>query len=132
MLQVQSHCCVNVCSRDIYRARATHGNSGGPGSTLQPRKWGVPAKPKKEPTPVKVLEVTKPKYRKVPQHNHPGDIQPIDPKLGSVHITRVMSLWDNLQRNFQHEILFTQVWPPEPDCKQVDRLMKMQAVPNQD
>jgi len=43
-----------------------------------------------------------------------------------------MSLWDDLQQNCQHEILFTQVWPSEPDSKQVDRLMKMQAMPNQD
>ena len=51
---------------DIKRACATHGNSGGPSSTLLPRKWGVPAKSKKEPIPVKMLEVTKPKY------NHTG------------------------------------------------------------
>ena len=51
---------------DIKRAHATHGNSGGPSSTSLPRKWGVPAKSKKEPIPVKMLEVTKPKY------NHTG------------------------------------------------------------
>ena len=51
---------------DIKRACATHGNSGGPSLTSLPRKWGVPAKSKKEPIPVKMLEVTKPKY------NHTG------------------------------------------------------------
>ena len=51
---------------DIKRAHATHGNSGGPSSTSLPRKWGVPAESKKEPIPVKMLEVTKPKY------NHTG------------------------------------------------------------
>ena len=59
-------------------------------------------------------------------------IQPIDPKLGVVNIARVMSLRDDLQQNSQHEILFTQVWPSEPDSEQVDRLMKMQAMPSQD
>ena len=63
--------------------------------TSLPRKWGVPAKPKNEPTPVTMLEVTKPKYGKVPQHTHPSDIQPVDPKLGRVDITRVMSLQDD-------------------------------------
>ena len=117
---------------DINREHATHGISGRPSSTSLPRKWGVPAKPKKEPTPVKMLEVTKPKYGKMPQHTHPSDIQPIDPKLGVVNIARVMSLRDDLQQNCQCEILFTQVWPSEPDSKQVDILMKMQAMPNQD
>jgi len=79
-----------------------------------------------------MLEVTKPKYGKMPQHTHPRDIQPIDPKLGVVNIARVMSLRNDLQQNCQREILFTQVWPSEPDSKQVDRLMKMQAMPNQD
>ena len=44
-----------------------------------------------------MLEVTKPKYGKMPQHTHPSDIQPIDPKLGVVNIARDMSLRDDLQ-----------------------------------
>ena len=39
----------------------------GPSSTSLPWKWGVPAKPRKDPTPVNMLEVDKPKYGKVPQ-----------------------------------------------------------------
>ena len=115
---------------DIQRSRATHGNSGGPSLTSLPRKWGVTARPKNEPIPVQKLEVTKPKYGKVSQHTHPSDIQPVDPKLSTVSIRRVMSLRDGLQRNCTDKILFTQVWPSEPDSKQVDRLTKMQATPN--
>ena len=62
---------------DINRARATHGNSGGPSLTSLPRKWGVPTKSRKEPTRVKKLEMTTPKYGKVPQHTHPIEIQPL-------------------------------------------------------
>ena len=76
---------------------------------------------------VNKLEIAKPKYGWVPQHTHPTDIQPIDPTLGVVDITRVMSLWEDLRKNCKDDILFTQVWPSNPDNKQVDRLMKMQA-----
>ena len=54
-------------------------------------------------------------------------MQPIDPMLGVVDIKRVMSLREDLQKNCKDEILFTLVWPSNPDNKQVDRLMKMQA-----
>ena len=70
-----SSACNNV--DDTNRACATHGNSGGPSSTSWPRKWGVPTKSRKEPTQVKRLEMTTPIYRKVPQHIHPSDIQPL-------------------------------------------------------
>ena len=93
---------------DIQRSRATHGNSGGPSLTSLPRKWGVTARPKNEPIPVQKLEVTKPKYGKVSQHTHPSDIQPVDPKLSTVSIRRVMSLRDDLQRNCTDKILFRQ------------------------
>ena len=61
---------------------------GGP--VQLPGKWGVPAKARKDPTPVNMLEVVKPKYGKVPQHSR-IDTEPIDPALGIVDITRVMS-----------------------------------------
>ena len=112
---------------DMNRTHAIHGSCAGPSSTSLPRKWGVPAKPRKDPTPVNKLEIAKPKYGRVPQHTHPTDIQPIDPTLGVVDIKRVLSLREDLQKNCKDEILFTQVWPSNPDNKQVDRLMKMQA-----
>ena len=71
-------------------------------------------------------------YGRVPQHTHPTDIQHIDPTLGVVDITRVMSLREDLQKNYKDELLFTQVWPSNPEDKQVDRLMKMQARPRGD
>ena len=40
---------------------------GGP--VQLPGKWGVPAKARKDPTPVNMLEVVKPKYGQVPQHS---------------------------------------------------------------
>ena len=52
---------------DMNRTHASQGSSRGPSSTSLPRKWGVPAKPRKDPTPVNMLEVVKPKYGKVPQ-----------------------------------------------------------------
>ena len=51
---------------DMNRTHASQGSSRGPSSTSLPRKWGVPAKPRKDPTPVNMLEVVKPKYGKVP------------------------------------------------------------------
>ena len=71
-------------------------------------------------------------YGRVPQHTHPTDIQHIDPALGVVDITRVMSLREDLQKNYKDELLFTQVWLSNPEDKQVDRLMKMQARPRGD
>ena len=47
-------------------------------------------------------------------------------------ITRVMSLREDLQKNCKDDLLFIQVWPSNPDNKQVDRLMKMQARPRGD
>ena len=78
---------------DMNRTHASQGSiySRGPSSTSLLQKWGVPAKPRKDPTPVNMLEVVKPKYGKVPQHSR-KDIEPINPALGIVDITRVMSL----------------------------------------
>ena len=70
-------------------------------------------------TPVNKREIAKPKYGMVQQHTHPTDIQPIDPMLGVVDITRVMSLREDLQKNCKDDIFFTQVWPSNPDNKQV-------------
>ena len=117
---------------DMNRAHAIHGSCAGPSLTSLPRKWGVPAKPRKDPTPVNKLEIVKPKYGRVLQHTHSTDMQPIDPTLGVVGIKILMSLWEDLQKNSKDEILFTQVWPSNPDNKQVDRLMKMQARPRGD
>jgi len=115
---------------DMNRERAScgAGSSGAPSSTSLPRKWGVPAKSKKDPTPVNMLEVVKPKYGKLPQHT-PTDVQPIDPSIGLVHMARIMSLREDLEKNCKDQILFSQVWPSQPDAKQADRLMKMQARP---
>ena len=113
---------------DVNRERVSHGSSGRPSSTSLPRKWGVPSKPKKEPTPVKMLEVVKPKYGKLPQHT-PTEIEPIDPSLALVHTARIMSLREDLEKNCKDPILLSQVWPSKPDAKQIDRLLKMQARP---
>ena len=85
---------------DVNREQASRGNSGPPSSTSLPRKWGVPAKSKKEPTPVMMLEVAKPKYGKESRAQPtPTDAQPIDPALGLVDMARVMSLWEDLEKN---------------------------------
>ena len=78
-----------------------------------------------------MLEVVKPKYRKVPQHSH-TDTEPIDPALGIVDITRVMSLREDLERSCKDKVLFTQVWLSKPDAKQIDRLIKMQTSSKED
>ena len=78
-----------------------------------------------------MLEVVKPKYGKVPQHSH-TDTEPIDPALGIVDITRVMSLREDLERSCKDKVLFTQVWPSKPDAKQIDRLIKTQTSPKGD
>ena len=98
---------------DVNRERVSHGSSGPPSSTSLPRKWGVPSKPKKEPTPVKMLEVLKPKYGKLPQHT-PIEIEPIDPSLALVHTDRIMSLREDLEKNCKDPILLSQVWPSKP------------------
>ena len=59
---------------DDINSACEHGNGGGPSSTSLPRKWGVPTKSKKEPTRVKKLEMTTPKYGKV---LHFIEIQPL-------------------------------------------------------
>ena len=102
---------------DMNRPHAIHGSSAGPSSTSLPRKWGVPPKPRKDPAPVNKLEIAMPKYGMVQQHTHPTDIQPIDPMLGIVDITRVMSLREDLRKNCKDYIFFTQVWPSNPDNK---------------
>ena len=66
---------------DMNRAHDIHGSSAGPSSTSLPRKWGVPAKPRKDPTPVNKLEIAKPKYGRVPQHTHPLTSNPLTLRL---------------------------------------------------
>ena len=76
--------------------------------------------------------MTKPKYEKVPQHTHPNDIQPIDLNLAYIvnkmsHVpsrrfTTILSTWDN----FYTSICW--LWSSQTDTKQVDTLMKMQAM----
>ena len=112
---------------DINRERSSHGSGGPPSCTSLPKRWGVPTKPKrgKEPTPVKKLQVFKPSYRKLPQQS-PMDIQPIDPSQSLVDIGRVMSLREDLVKNCQHKVLFSQVWPTNPDSIQIKHLMQNQ------
>ena len=45
----------------------------------------------KEPTPVKNLNIVKPSYGKMPKQT-PMDVEPIDPSLSLIDISRVMSL----------------------------------------
>jgi len=85
----------------------------------------------KDPTPVNMLEVVKPKHGKVLQHSR-TDTEPIDPALGIVDITRVMSLREDLEMSCKDKVHFTQVWPLKPDAKQIDRLIKMQTSPKGD
>ena len=48
------------------------------------------------------------KYGMIQQHTHPTDIQPSDPTLGVVDITRVMFHWEDLRKNCKDDIPFTQ------------------------
>ena len=90
--------------------------SRGPSSTSLPQKWGVPAKPRKDPTPMNMLEVVKPKYEMVPQHSH-TDTEPIDPALGIVDTTWVMSLREDLERSSVVLVMAFMVIVSFVDCK---------------
>ena len=129
-----NHTAALMCAvDDMNRNKGAHGP---PSSTSLPRKWGIPGKSKKEPTPVNALEVFKPKYGQTPKetHNTQTETEPIHPALGQVDISRVMGLRTDLEKNSKGNILFSQVWPSQPDVKQIDRLLnvQMQARPKED
>ena len=53
-------------------------------------------------------------------------IEPIDPAQSLVNIGRVMSLREDLEKNCQQKILFSQVWPVNPDPLQIKHHMQKQ------